>query len=73
VRRTADRVRVTAQLIDAREGANRWSETYDRPIGDTLQMQAEIAASLACVLYPLLRGTSVGKLAGSIGGGSQSG
>jgi tetratricopeptide (TPR) repeat protein len=50
VRRTPDRVRVTAQLIDARDGAHRWSETYDRPAGDALQVQDEIAASLARAL-----------------------
>ncbi len=50
VRRTPERVRVTAQLIDARDGAHRWSETYDRPAGDALQVQDEIATSLARAL-----------------------
>jgi TolB-like protein len=50
VRRTQDRVRVTAQLVDARDGAHRWSETYDRPAGDALQVQDEIAVSLARAL-----------------------
>jgi TolB-like protein len=50
VRRTPDRLRVTAQLVDARNGTSRWSETYDRLAGDTLQMQVEIAASLARAL-----------------------
>jgi TolB-like protein/Flp pilus assembly protein TadD len=47
VRRSADRVRVTAQLIDARDGAHLWSQTYDRPASDTLQMQGEIAVTIA--------------------------
>jgi tetratricopeptide (TPR) repeat protein len=47
VRRTADRVRVTAQLIDTRDGAHLWSETYDRPASDALLMQGEIAMTLA--------------------------
>jgi TolB-like protein/Flp pilus assembly protein TadD len=47
VRRSADRVRVTAQLIDTRDGAHLWSETYDRPSDNVLQLQGEIATTLA--------------------------
>jgi TolB-like protein/Tfp pilus assembly protein PilF len=50
VRRSLDRLRVTAQLIDTKNGAHRWSETYDRPVADTLQVQDEIAASLVRAL-----------------------
>jgi adenylate cyclase len=50
VRRADDRVHVTAQLIDARDGANRWSEAYDRPAGDAIRVQDEIATSLARAL-----------------------
>ena len=46
VRRTGDRVRVTAQLIDTRDGSHRWSETYDRNAGDVLQVQDDLAAGL---------------------------
>ena len=47
VRKSADRVRVTAQLIDTRDGAHLWSETYDRPATDALSMQGEIATTVA--------------------------
>jgi adenylate cyclase len=47
VRRSADRVRVTAQLIDTRDGTHRWSETYDRSANDVLLMQGEIATTIA--------------------------
>jgi TolB-like protein len=47
VRRSVDRVRVTAQLIDTRDGAHLWSETYDRPASDALLMQGEIATTVA--------------------------
>src|SRR3984893_2921812 len=47
VRRSGDRVRVTVQLLDARDGRQRWSRTYDRNATDVLQLQAEIAANLA--------------------------
>jgi TolB-like protein/Tfp pilus assembly protein PilF len=46
VRRSQDRVRVNVQLIDARDGSHRWSESYDRPIGDVLKVQDDIAAGL---------------------------
>jgi adenylate cyclase len=46
VRRSGARVRVTVQLLDARDGRQRWSQTYDRDATDVLQLQAEIAASL---------------------------
>jgi TolB-like protein len=47
VRKAGDRVRITAQLINARNGAHEWSETYDRQIGDVLKLQDAIAASVA--------------------------
>ena len=50
VRRSLDRLRVTAQLIDTRNGTHRWSETYDRPVADALKVQDEIAASLVRAL-----------------------
>jgi len=46
VRRSGDHVRITAQLISTRDGAHRWSETYDRDVKDILKVQAEIAANL---------------------------
>ncbi|HXC10138.1 MAG TPA: winged helix-turn-helix domain-containing protein, partial [Steroidobacteraceae bacterium] len=50
VRRSGDRVRVTAQLISTDTGAHQWSETYDHPIGDVLKMEDEIAGSLVRAL-----------------------
>ena len=50
VRRSGDHIRVTAQLIGARDGAHRWSDTYDRDASDVLKVQAEIAASLVRAL-----------------------
>jgi adenylate cyclase len=41
---------VTAQLIDARSGAHRWSESYDRDFGDVLALQDEIATGIARAL-----------------------
>jgi adenylate cyclase len=50
VRKAGDRVRVTAQLIDTRDGTHRWSETYDRSTTDLLKMQDEIAVGLVRAL-----------------------
>jgi TolB-like protein len=50
VRKSGDNVRVTAQLIDARDGAQRWSSTYDRKSSDVLEVQDAIAGNLARAL-----------------------
>ncbi len=50
VRKSGDRLRVTAQLIDSRTGAHLFSQTYDRDLSDVLKMQDEIAASLVRAL-----------------------
>jgi TolB-like protein/Tfp pilus assembly protein PilF len=50
VRKSGDRVRITAQLIDSRDGAHLMSQTYDRDFSDVLKMQDEIAGSLVRVL-----------------------
>jgi serine/threonine-protein kinase len=50
VRRSANTVRITAQLIDAVSGFHLWSQTYDRPLGDVLALQTEIATAVANAL-----------------------
>jgi TolB-like protein len=50
VRKSGDRLRVTAQLIDSRDGAQLWSQTYDRDLSDVLKMQDEIAIALVRAL-----------------------
>jgi TolB-like protein/Tfp pilus assembly protein PilF len=50
VRKSGDRLRVTAQLINSRDGAQLWSQTYDRDLSDVLKMQDEIALSLVQAL-----------------------
>ena len=44
VRQSGDRIRVTAQLIEARTDSHLWSETYDREMGDIFGIQDDIAA-----------------------------
>jgi TolB-like protein/DNA-binding SARP family transcriptional activator len=46
VRKSTDRVRVTAQLIDVESGAHLWSETYDRMMTDIFEMQDSVASEI---------------------------
>lgn len=50
VRRSGKKIRITAQLINAADGFHLWSETYDREGGDILEIQDEIARSIADTL-----------------------
>jgi TolB-like protein/tetratricopeptide (TPR) repeat protein len=50
VRRSANRVRVTAQLIRADTGYHVWSDTYDRTAGDLFKVQDEICVAVANAL-----------------------
>ena len=50
VRRSGKRIRITAQLSNAVTGFHLWSQTYDRDLSDVLQLQAEIANSVAGTL-----------------------
>jgi len=47
VRRSGHTVRITAQLDNAVTGFHIWSQTYDRDLGDVLQLQTEIATAVA--------------------------
>jgi len=66
VRRSPTTVRVSAQLVDGKDGIERWSQTFDRPFGDVLQIQSDIAANVARALSIELGGS--GRAATSIGG-----
>jgi adenylate cyclase len=58
VRRSAERIRIAAQLIDARTGYRLWSETYDRPRADLFAVQDAIAAEIVRALSVRLTGTT---------------
>jgi TolB-like protein/class 3 adenylate cyclase/Tfp pilus assembly protein PilF len=47
VQRAGNRVRVNAQLIDARNDAHLWAQTYDRDLADVFAIQTEIAEAIA--------------------------
>ena len=46
VRKSGERVRITAQLIDVSDGAHIWSETYDRTMTDVFEIQDNVAAEI---------------------------
>ena len=50
VRRSGDRIRVTAQLISAVDGTHVWSERYDRSMADVFAIQDEIAQAIVKAL-----------------------
>jgi TolB-like protein len=54
VRRAGNRLRVSAQLIDATTGGHHWAERYDRELGDIFAMQDEITRSVAAAIEPHL-------------------
>jgi TolB-like protein/Tfp pilus assembly protein PilF len=54
VRRAANRVRITAQLVDATTGEHHWAERYDREIGDIFAVQDEITRSVVATIEPRL-------------------
>ncbi|PYK36927.1 MAG: hypothetical protein DME49_13790 [Verrucomicrobia bacterium] len=47
VQRAANKVRVNAQLLDARNDAHLWAQTYDRDLADVFAIQSEIAKAIA--------------------------
>ena len=46
-RQSRDRLRITAQLIDATKDSHLWTEIYERPVGDIFDIQSDIAKKIA--------------------------
>jgi len=59
VRKAGNRVRITAQLIEARSDTHLWSETYDREVLDIFAVQDEIAGVIASKLQITLVGSGL--------------
>ncbi len=60
--REGDRVRVHAQLIRAATDEHFWSETYDRNLGDALELQSQVAESIAEKVKVTLTGAERARL-----------
>jgi TolB-like protein/Tfp pilus assembly protein PilF len=62
VRKQEDRIRITAQLVDAKNGFHLWSQTFDRKLQDIFAIQDEIAKAIGNELeVKLVRGDEGGK------------
>jgi TolB-like protein/predicted Ser/Thr protein kinase len=65
VRRGGERVRITAELVQAAEQTHLWSETYERPLTDVLSIQTEIAEQITHSLSIQLLAAEKSPLPGS--------
>ncbi len=54
VRRSGQRLRISAQLVDAATGVHQWAERYDRDAGEVFAVQDEITTSVAAAVEPEL-------------------
>ncbi|HZZ37008.1 MAG TPA: TIR domain-containing protein [Caulobacteraceae bacterium] len=64
IRRSGDRVRVTAQLVDAANGSHLWADRFDRELIDILALQDEITEQVVAVIEPAMlhtEGTRIGR------------
>lgn len=59
VRKAGGRLRVTAQLTSVSDGFARWTESFDRPEGDVLSLEQDLARAIASRLVPTLHGELV--------------
>ena len=55
VRKAGNRVRITAQLIDADNGQHMWAERFDRQLDDIFELQDEITGNIASRAAPTLQ------------------
>lgn len=62
VRKQGDKVRITAQLIRAKDGFHLWSETYDGDLADVFALQERIARSITDELKVVLNGDQQSRL-----------
>jgi TolB-like protein len=59
VRRAANRLRVTGQLIEAESGRHVWADRYDRTLDDVFALQDELTMSVVAAIEPSLRQAEV--------------
>jgi transcriptional activator of cad operon len=71
LRRSGNQLRVTAQLVSTRDGYHVWSATFDRPMGDVVKVQEEIARSVADNLEIRLTDPTSKRLTARRGGSPQ--
>jgi adenylate cyclase len=59
VRKAGNRVRITAQLIDAQNGAHLWADRFDGSLEDVFELQDKVALSVAGVIEPTLQAAEI--------------
>ena len=59
VRRSGERIRITAQLIDAATGMHMWAEHYDGVVADVFDLQDQITASVVGSIEPSIRAAEI--------------
>ncbi len=59
IRKSGDRLRATAQLIDAGTGTHIWADTYDRMTTDVFDVQDDITRSVVGAIEPSIRGAEI--------------
>lgn len=63
IRKAANRIRVTGQLIDATSGAHIWAERYDRVLEDIFAVQEELTRSIVRAIAPQILDAETAKVA----------
>jgi len=63
VRKAANRVRITAQLVDAFTGAHLWADRFDGSVEDVFELQDQVARSVAGVIEPALQAAETARSA----------
>jgi TolB-like protein/DNA-binding winged helix-turn-helix (wHTH) protein len=59
VRKASKRIRITAELVHCKSGAQVWRERYDRGLSDIFELQDELSRSVAAVVLPALQHAEV--------------
>ncbi|MCC6198382.1 MAG: tetratricopeptide repeat protein [Burkholderiales bacterium] len=59
LRRAGERIRVTAQLVEAASGKQLWAERFDRTLADILDVQDEIAGRIVAAVAPAIRDAEI--------------
>jgi adenylate cyclase len=59
VRKAGNRVRITAQLINAETGAHLWADRFDGSLEDVFELQDKVASSVAGVIEPALQAAEI--------------
>ena len=61
IRRSGDRLRITAQLIEATSGTHLWADRFDGSVGDVFEVQDHITESVATIVGPQIREAEIAR------------